>query len=452
MVETNGSAPAGVAQRWLARLAFASALAALVILVAGGAKSIAAAAVGMVGLAATLAGVWWFLSNRGVVRWAAASLAVAAPMIVVTVYITSGLFWPILLVIVFMGVAFVAARAALSQAVSAPSMDERSTPPPNRPFVIMNPRSGGGKVVKYDLATEARALGAEVALIDGPAPVDVAALARDALADGADLLGVAGGDGTQALVAGIAADHNVPFLVIAAGTRNHLAMDLGLDRDHPQSGFDALTDGIETTMDLGVIGARTFVNNASFGAYAEIVQSPAYRADKRGTTLKLLPDLLSGRRGPRLIARIDDAVTIEGPSAILISNNQYELGDPAGLGRRVRLDGGVLGVIAITVGSAAQAAALLRRSDSSGLRAFTAHEVVIDADTDEIPVGIDGESVMMPTPARCEIRPGALRVRLPRERLGLPKPTPTRPLSLLRQFALTTGRVSGADGIQRRPT
>jgi diacylglycerol kinase family enzyme len=201
-----------------------------------------------------------------------------------------------------------------------------------------------------------------------------------------------------------------------------------------------------------VIGARTFVNNASFGAYAEIVQSPAYRADKRGTTLKLLPDLLSGRRGPRLIARIDDVVTIEGPSAILISNNQYELGDPAGLGRRVRLDGGVLGVIAITVGSAAQAAALLRRSDSSGLRAFTAHEVVIDADTDEIPVGIDGESVMMPTPARCEIRPGALRVRLPRERLGLPKPTPTRPLSLLRQFALTTGRVSGADGIQRPPT
>ena len=449
MVETNVSAPAGVAQRWLARLAFASALAALVTLVAGGVRSIAAVAVGIVGLAATLAGVWWFLSNRGVIRWAAASLAVAAPIIVVTVYITSGLLWPILLVIVFMGVAFVAARAALSQAVSAPSMKERSTPPPTRPFVIMNPRSGGGKVVKFDLATEARALGAEVALIDGPGPVDVAALARDAVADGADLLGVAGGDGTQALVAGIAADHDVPFLVIAAGTRNHFAMDLGLDRDHPQSGFDALTDGIEITMDLGVIGGRTFVNNASFGAYAQIVQSSAYRADKRGTTLKMLPDLLSGRRGPRLVARIDDAATIEGPSAILISNNRYELGDPAGLGRRVYLDRGELGVIAITVSSAAQAAALLRRSDASGLRTFTAHEVVIDADTDEIPVGIDGESVMMPTPVRCEIRPGALRVRLPRERSGLPRPTPSGHLSVLRQLALTTGRASSEDGTQR---
>jgi diacylglycerol kinase family enzyme len=313
----------------------------------------------------------------------------------------------------------------------------------------MNPRSGGGKVVKFDLATEARALGAEVALIDGPGPVDVAALARDAVADGADLLGVAGGDGTQALVAGIAADHNVPFLVIAAGTRNHFAMDLGLDRDHPQSGFEALTDGIEITMDLGVIGGRTFVNNASFGAYAQIVQSSAYRADKRGTTLKMLPDLLSGRRGPRLVARIDDAATIEGPSAILISNNRYELGDPAGLGRRVYLDRGELGVIAITVSSAAQAAALLRRSDSSGLRTFTAHDVVIDADTDEIPVGIDGESVMMPTPVRCEIRPGALRVRLPRERSGLPRPTPSGHLSVLRQLALTTGRATSEDGTQR---
>ena len=88
------------------------------------------------------------------------------------------------------------------------------------------------------------------------------------MADGADLLGVAGGDGTQALVAGIAAEHDLPFLVISAGTRNHFAMDLGLDRDRPDAGLDALTDGVELRLDLGLIGGRTFVNNASFGAYA----------------------------------------------------------------------------------------------------------------------------------------------------------------------------------------
>jgi hypothetical protein len=39
---------------------------------------------------------------------------------------------------------------------------------------------------------------------------------------------VAGGDGTQALVAGIAAARNIPMMVISAGTRNHFALDLNL--------------------------------------------------------------------------------------------------------------------------------------------------------------------------------------------------------------------------------
>ena len=99
-------------------------------------------------------------------------------------------------------------------------------------------------------------------------------------------------------MAGIAAEHGLPFLVISAGTRNHFALDLGLDREDPAAGLAALTDGEELRVDLGIIGGRTFVNNASFGAYAEVVRSPAYRDDKRGTTLQMLPDLLRGPKGP----------------------------------------------------------------------------------------------------------------------------------------------------------
>jgi diacylglycerol kinase family enzyme len=129
--------------------------------------------------------------------------------------------------------------------------------------------------------------------------VDVAALTRTAVADGADLLGVAGGDGTQALVAAVAAEHGIPLLVISAGTRNHFALDLGLDREDPSRCLDALRDGVELRVDLGVIGGRPFVNNASFGAYAAVVQSPAYRDDKAHTTAEMLPDLLVGHRGRR---------------------------------------------------------------------------------------------------------------------------------------------------------
>ena len=169
---------------------------------------------------------------------------------------------------------------------------------PRRPFVIMNPRSGGGKVTKFGLQEKAEALGAEVALLEGPGTVDVAALARQAVADGADLLGVAGGDGTQALVAGIAAEHGLPFLVISAGTRNHFALDLGLDREDPATCLDALTDGEELRVDLGIIGDRTFVNNASFGAYAEVVQSPAYRTTSGAPPCRCCPTCSKATKGP----------------------------------------------------------------------------------------------------------------------------------------------------------
>jgi diacylglycerol kinase family enzyme len=314
-------------------------------------------------------------------------------------------------------------------------MPVREAPPPRRAFLIMNPRSGSGKVAKFGLKEKAEALGAEVALLEGPGVVDVADLARRAVAAGADLLGVAGGDGTQALVAGIAAEHDLPFLVISAGTRNHFAMDLGLDRDNPAACLDALTsDGVEQRIDLGIIGGRTFVNNASFGAYAEVVENPAYRDDKRGTTLQVLPDLLTGHGGAKLTARAGDT-TITGPQALLVSNDPYKLSDIAGLGRRARLDTGTLGVVAVTVNNALQAAGLLRGAHGRGLTTLTADEVVVDADAPEIPVGIDGETVMMPAPVRCTIRPQALRVRVPRDRPGIQPPKPELDWPTLRQLA-----------------
>ena len=66
-------------------------------------------------------------------------------------------------------------------------MPARPAARPQRPFLIMNPRSGGGKVTKFGLKDKAEKLGAQVALLQGPGTVDVAALARKAVADDADL-------------------------------------------------------------------------------------------------------------------------------------------------------------------------------------------------------------------------------------------------------------------------
>ncbi|SDJ03493.1 Diacylglycerol kinase family enzyme [Frankineae bacterium MT45] len=426
----------GPAERWLARGAVLCALVALVLLLVAGLKAVAVLIAAVVGVIVMLAAAWWFLSKRSVIRWLAAGLAIAAPVILLVVYIAHHLLLPILLVVALAAVAIALARTAVRRARTATKPPQREVAPPRRPYIIMNPRSGGGKVTRFQLDAKAAALGAEVALLEGPGPVDVAALARAAVANGADLLGVAGGDGTQALVAGIAAEHDIPFMVLSAGTRNHFALDLGLDRERPESGLEALTDGVEITLDLGLVGGRTFVNNASFGAYAHIVESPAYRDDKRGTTLKMLPDLLSGHQGARLTALIGQTATVEAPTALLISNNPYELSDPAGLGRRARLDGGRLGVIAVSVHNAAQAAELIRPRGGRTVQRFDATEVIVDADAAEVPVGVDGESLMMPTPVHCQIQPAALRVRVPRHRLPALAPPPKNSLALLVRLAL----------------
>jgi diacylglycerol kinase family enzyme len=440
MATTEQQTPgrATVAQRWQARLSLVAAAAAVLVapVVGGFGTGLALVLVGLAGLALTAAGVWWALTNRGLVRWLAIALAVLALLVVLVLYTSRDLLWVVLVAIGLLVLAVVAGRAALRGDPAPERMREHDAPPPSRPFLIMNPRSGGGKVARFGLKDKAEALGAEVVLLEGPEIIDVGALARQAVANGADLLGVAGGDGTQALVAGIAAEHDVPLLVISAGTRNHFALDLGLDREDPSRCLDALGDGVELRIDLGVIAGRPFVNNASFGAYAAIVQSPAYRDDKRRTTTEMLPDLLVGQSGPRLVARAGN-VTVEGPQAVLVSNNVYGTDDIAGLGRRARLDTGTLGMLAVTVQSAAQAAGLLRGSRSRGLTRLADREVVIDADAAQIPVGVDGEALVLDTPVRCVIQPLALRVRVPRERPGVPDPTPVMDWNRLWRMALT---------------
>ncbi|NUR29087.1 MAG: diacylglycerol kinase [Catenulispora sp.] len=406
--------------RRLARTALAFGLVAVGLLTVatslGGAVTTAVIAVAALALAA--AGGWWALAHRGVARAAGLLVTIGALVAMIVLYAGSTIRW-----LVAFGAALawagglVLSRAALRADGAEQGPRVRETPPPRHPVLIMNPASGGGKVGRFGLVERAERLGCRVVLMDPAHHQDVAETARQALADGADLLGVAGGDGTQALVAGVAAEHDVPFLVISAGTHNHFAMDLGLDRDDPSQCLRALTDGVELRVDLGRVAGRTFVNNASFGVYAEIVQRPEYRDAKAATMLRELPDLLTGYSGARLTAHADGRV-LTGPQALLVSCDPYDTGW-YGSGRRPRLDTGMLGVIALKVRSPVQAADLaVRGEQSAALTAMTAREVVVTADTGTVDAGVDGEALVLPVPVRCVIVPGALRVRVPRERPG----------------------------------
>src|SRR3954468_22624749 len=221
------------ARRWWARATLGlMVLAAGVLLAFASRRGVWLVLLTAAAVVVVVAAGFWFLQQRGVRRWLALGAVVGAPVAVIVVFIVHSLLWVAVVAMALLAGAVLAARTALRPDRSTWELPVVDAVDPRRPFVVMNPRSGGGKVARFGLQHRAEALGAEVALLDRP-HTDVQQLAREALARGADLLGVAGGDGTQALVAQVAAEHDVPFLVISAGTRNHFALDLGLDREDP---------------------------------------------------------------------------------------------------------------------------------------------------------------------------------------------------------------------------
>ena len=131
---------------------------------------------------------------------------------------------------------------------------------------------------------------------------DYAALVRDAVSRGADALAMAGGDGSQAIVAAIASEHSLPYACVPAGTRNHFALDLGVDRDDVVGALDAFVDGAERVVDLADVNGRIFVNNVSLGIYGEAVQRPGYRNAKLRTLLETIPQAVGPRRHRRRAA------------------------------------------------------------------------------------------------------------------------------------------------------
>ena len=285
----------------------------------------------------------------------------------------------------------------------------------SRGVLLMNPRSGGGKVERFDLPAEARRRGIEPVVLE-PGD-DLRRLALDAVAHGADMLGMAGGDGSQAIVAAVASEHELPYACIPAGTRNHLALDLGVDRDDVVGALDAYGDGVERRIDLASAGGRVFVNNVSLGIYAEVVQSDRYRDAKLRTTADVLPDLL-GPEAPDFDLRFDaPGERDRSAQLVLVSNNPYRLDRLFGLGSRPRIDSGELGILALTIAGAREASvfsaleAAGRAGRFAGWREWTAPHFEVRASGD-VPAGVDGEALTLSPPLHFHALPGALRVRI----------------------------------------
>jgi diacylglycerol kinase family enzyme len=372
---------------------------------------------------ALLAG-WVALTRSGVKRVAAATVAVVA-VVVAIVLLASGDDLDALSLAVRIGLLIVAvplARYAIGttdQALRAADTPGTPVPPATNGVLFMNLKSGGGKAERFHLVDECRARGIEPVVLESGQ--DWVTIIRQT-APKHDVVGMAGGDGSQALVGSIAAELGLPMVVVPAGTRNHLALDLGLDRDDVVGALDAYGDAVERPMDLADVNGSVFVNNVSLGLYAAIVRSPEYRDAKADTTLATLPTVLGPGTEPFDLRFDAPDGHHDGAHLIQVSNNPY--GDTlTGFGSRPRLDTKLLGVVSLVIpgdrGIAKFLAALAtgRPDRYEGLTSWSTPAFEVSSGS-PIEIGLDGETQVMESPLRFSIRADPVRVRLPRSAIG----------------------------------
>jgi diacylglycerol kinase family enzyme len=420
------------------------------------ARNLGSVAIAAVGLALAITGVWWAVTERmprkalGIVAVVLGAGGIVEALVRATpqgdrVVLRLALLGALLALSVGLG------RAALVRNL-ADHEELRPVPvtPPRHPVLICNPWSGGGKVEKFGLAELAAESGVEVVML--ARGLDLEQLARDAIARGADCLGMAGGDGSQALVASITIEHDLPFVCVSAGTRNHFALDLGIDREDPRLSLDAFRDAVERRIDYATVGDRLFVNNVSLGIYATIVQQEGYREAKADTTKALLPELLGRTQEPFDLQFTDPGRgEVDGAFLIQVSNNPYVLGATMDASQRRRLDTGKLGVVAISAGTGAQAAevftlsALGQRRRSPYWHEFTAERFEVRSRSGKAFAGIDGEALELATPLEFRIHPKGLRLLVPAENVTAAEQRRARDVSVRDLLDIARGRDPLAD-------
>jgi diacylglycerol kinase family enzyme len=427
----GGGRSTGRLAAWLALVAMAAVIASFILLVV---RNWLTLLIVLAALGVTAAAAWEAVTRRGWIRPVAWMVAVAAIAGAAITMIVRGALDELIIFVVAGSVFGWATQKAIRDSRlerSAAAPPDR-TPQPRRTgkaVLLMNPKSGGGKVERYQLVAEAKRRGIEPVLLR-PGD-DLRTLAREA-AGSADVIGMAGGDGSQALVAQIAMEHGLSYVCVPAGTRNHFALDLGLDRVDVVGALDGFASGNEHPIDLSFVNDRIFVNNVSLGVYAEIVQSDEYRDAKRETVERMLPELLGPRAKP-FDLRFDgpDGGKHRSAQMLLVSNNPYVLDSLVGVGSRPRMDTGKLGIVAIEIKDAAGAARLISLEALHDVRRFegwtewSADSFQVDSGS-PVAAGIDGEAVVLDPPLRFTISPSALRVLLPPSAVGL-SPAALRP-------------------------
>ena len=303
-----------------------------------------------------------------------------------------------------------------------PEPVENASTMPERVRVFMNEKSGGcaGRRTEVEDAFRAHGMACEVTSLRPR--MDLPRLAREAAARSGTIVVAAGGDGTVSGIASALAGSGKAMGVLAMGTLNHFAKDLGLP---PKLEDEAkvITEGNLRQVDLGEVNGRTFVNNSSLGFYPGMVLHRE-RLKKVGWNKWLSLLVASGRAFVRF-RHISVCVTVPGGERLMrttpfvfVGNNEYCM-EGSGAGTRLRLDTGRLylymapGATRIGLLRLTLASLMHRVHEDPHFESICVEEFTVDLRQRVSSVSLDGEVVRLKGPLRYRIRPGALKVLAP---------------------------------------
>jgi diacylglycerol kinase family enzyme len=298
--------------------------------------------------------------------------------------------------------------------------------------VIINAAAGGGsdderaRAVKE--AFSACGVGAHVSVARGGD--DVKEFVRRALSNGARAVVAGGGDGTVGAVAEELVGTDRPLGVLPLGTLNHFAKDLHIPLALEEAARN-VCEGRAVPVDVGEVNGRIFVNNSSLGLYPRIVRRREMLQEREGSgkwSAFLRASLAVLRRYPFMSVRLDaDGQEIARKTPfVFVGNNEYQV-ENLQMGARSCLDAGRLSLyVAHRTGRLgllrlALSALLGRLREAHDFDALCAREIWVETRRPKrIPVATDGEVSVLSTPLHYRIRPGALRVIVPRDVNGEP--------------------------------
>ncbi len=251
---------------------------------------------------------------------------------------------------------------------------------------------------------------------------DAAAIARRAVLDGADIVAALGGDGTQAAVAGALAGSDTLMALLPAGTFNYFARELGVGEDLA-SAVKTILEGRVRLISVGDLNGRIFLNNASFGAYPEILERrenhySRWGRSRLGAYWSVLTALRDLRRPMHLVLTVQGEQRAWDTALAFVAKSAFQL-ETLGLdgADEVRRDH-----FALFVARARRARDLLgpalrlafgRAARETDFELVIADDILIETRPARRLVAYDGEKGHMTGPFHLRVVPKALSVIVP---------------------------------------